>query len=107
MTIREEWVDTFDTEPWELIEDGEDKGKIKEADYTYVQWLEQKADDYRLMLKALAETWVCVYEEDFNCWSWSSFEDVIEGQYKKIKVKSTQSDIPEINNELREEFKTI
>lgn len=69
--------------------------------------LKQENEDYKLMLKALAGLWVCVYEEDFNCWSWSSFEDVIEGQYKKIKVKSTQSDIPEINDELREEFKKI
>lgn len=100
MTIREEWVDIFDTEPWELIEDGEDKGKIKEANYTYVQWLEQKVDDYRLMLKALANGW----EADFfgGKWHWKYMDEEIE-----FEIKTIQSSIPEINDELREEFRKI
>ena len=68
--------------------------------------LKQENEDYKLMLKALVGTWECVYEKDFNCWSWFTYDFLPESPYKKIKVNRT-SDIPEINDELREEFKKI
>lgn len=68
--------------------------------------LKQENEDYKLMLKALAGTWECVYEKDFNCWSWFTYDFLPESPYRKIKVNKT-SDIPEINDKLREEFKKI
>ena len=105
MTIREEWVDTYDTTPWELYGsnefNGEYKDRMKEVNPIYTEWLEQKANDYRLMLKALANGWE-VWLGD-NKWIW---DDISEFDVR-FEVTATQSKIPEINDELREEFKKI
>ena len=105
MTIREEWVDTFDTEPWELVKDGEYKGRMKEVNPIYTEWLEQKADDYRLMLKAWRSGWSIVV-------GWMHKQDKVIETWEWVRKLETfvvpkTSDIPELNDELREEFKKI
>lgn len=63
--------------------------------------LKQENEDYKLMLKALANGWDVWLNESF--WRWGCFAD----DDKSFLIKSTQSDIPEINDELREEFMKI
>lgn len=66
--------------------------------------LKQENEDYKLMLKALANGWVVWLNEGVWWWGYFAYDD--DGD-KVFSIESTQSDIPEINDELREEFKKI
>ena len=64
--------------------------------------LKQENEDYKLMLKALAGTWEVLKSR--KTWIWKCYREFDEFD---VEVLSTRSDIPEINDELREEFKKI
>ena len=66
--------------------------------------LKQENEDYKLMLKALANGWVVWLNEGVWWWGYFAYDD--DGD-KVFSIESTQSDIPEINDELREEFRKI
>ena len=63
--------------------------------------LKQENEDYKLMLNALLSGWE-VWLGD-NKWIW---DDISEFDVQ-FEVPSTQSSIPEINDELREIFKKL